>query len=116
MHAINLELCYQDSGTTIGYDYQIQPSTSSMSKWKRNNKIVTELSVSELVPSWDCQVIIHDIHKAGARGNISFHWTTREANRVAQWIAVKNLKGLLSLDWAINPSAELSALLFADAV
>ncbi|KAL7172332.1 hypothetical protein ACSBR2_031930 [Camellia fascicularis] len=63
-----------------------------------DNKTVIELSVSELVPPWDCMTIIHDIRSAKSRSNISFSWSPRSSNRVAHWVASRNLIGMLPLD------------------
>ncbi|KAL7212958.1 hypothetical protein ACSBR2_015621 [Camellia fascicularis] len=79
-----------------------------------DNKSVINLSVSELVPPWDCQAIIHDIRSAQFRRNISFSWTPRNTNRVAHWVASCHLKGKLSLDWVVHPPLELRSILSLD--
>ncbi|XP_028072149.1 uncharacterized protein LOC114274429 [Camellia sinensis] len=48
-----------------------------------DNKSVIDLSVSELVPPWDCLAIIHDIRSTRSRRDISFSWSPRSTNHVA---------------------------------
>ncbi|KAL7247442.1 hypothetical protein ACSBR2_002370 [Camellia fascicularis] len=79
-----------------------------------DNKVVIDLSVSELVPSWDCQAIIHDIQFARSRRNISFSWSPRSTNRVAHWVASCHLKGMLLLAWVVHPPLELRTILSLD--
>ncbi|KAL7162800.1 hypothetical protein ACSBR2_043141 [Camellia fascicularis] len=81
-----------------------------------DNKTVIELSVSELVPPWDCMAIIHDIRSAKSRSNISFSWSPRSSNRVAHWVASCNLTGMLPLDWVAHPPPALRAILSLDSL
>ncbi|GMP26691.1 hypothetical protein CsSME_00003031 [Camellia sinensis var. sinensis] len=81
-----------------------------------DNKTVIELSVSELVPPWDCMAIIHDIRSAKSWSNISFSWSPRSSSRVAYWVASRNLTGMLPLHWVAHPPLALRAILFLDSL
>ncbi|KAL7243729.1 hypothetical protein ACSBR1_016032 [Camellia fascicularis] len=81
-----------------------------------DSKSVIELSVSELVPPWDCMAIIHDIRSAKSRNNISFCWSPRSSNREAHWVASRNLTCLLPLDWVAHPPPTLRAILSMDSL
>ncbi|XP_028083788.1 uncharacterized protein LOC114285008 [Camellia sinensis] len=81
-----------------------------------DSKTVIELSVSELVPPWDCMAIIHDIRSTKSRNNISFCWSPRSSNRAAHWVASRNLTGMLPLDWVAHPPPALRAILSLDSL
>ncbi|KAL7259099.1 hypothetical protein ACSBR1_005074 [Camellia fascicularis] len=81
-----------------------------------DNKTVIELSVSELVPSWDYMAIIHDIRSTKSWSNISFSWSPRSSNRVAHWVASRNLTGMLPLDWVAYPPLALGVILSLDSL
>lgn len=79
-----------------------------------DNKQVTSLSVSELVPPWKVSALVQDIRHLAKEGKALLHWIRRSANRLAHEIASLALKQKLPCNWVVNPPFPLVSILEHD--
>ncbi|KAI7988222.1 putative ribonuclease H protein [Camellia lanceoleosa] len=79
-----------------------------------DNQLVIKLCVSEQVPPWELSAIIMDIRSFASAYQLSFSWTNRSNNRVANWMAQTQASQSLPVSWAVLPPVSFLSLLSAD--
>ncbi|KAI7986748.1 hypothetical protein LOK49_LG14G00141 [Camellia lanceoleosa] len=109
------------SSTFVAEAHAVRMATMMAQAYDLNSTIVEsdckeviQLGVDETVPPWEGLAILLDIRHLVSEGNLILKWTTRNNNKVANWVAQTYACNLLPLDWVANPPAALAAIISAD--